>query len=335
MVIAFYVGLLLLLAWLGYFSPADLAPPGQLPTSAPPAPQRDRPGSEQAPAASDRTPKTRDDRRDPTAKRTDRRAPAAAVRPRSSPTQSTSAREQQDEPKDALLIHNVSVFDEDRRLVYRGDVDLAPTLERIERGERLRFHNDGIVFENRERRLPARPAGYYHEFVQPTPGVGGPGAAPGCWRRWRSVLLVRPLSDFSQGPLTMPARPIPQFEFVSDLTGFRASGSLVIRLPGRLRRKADLLRTLATQLKLPTYFGYNWDALEECLRDLSWLGATGGVVLLHEHLPLADDRQRQVYAQILRNAQTTGAAPLRVIFPTERGQERMVSSLKGPSPFQR
>ncbi len=40
---------------------------------------------------------------------------------------------------------------------------------------RLPFSHDGIVFENRERRLPLKPNGYYHEFVQPTPHERGPG----------------------------------------------------------------------------------------------------------------------------------------------------------------
>jgi guanyl-specific ribonuclease Sa len=72
-------------------------------------------------------------------------------------------------------MHDVRVIDEERRTVYRGDVDLGPTLERIERGVRLRFSHDGIVFENRKRRLPPKASGYYHEFVQPTPGDDGPG----------------------------------------------------------------------------------------------------------------------------------------------------------------
>jgi hypothetical protein len=113
----------------------------------------------------------------------------------------------------------------------------------------------------------------------------------------------------------MPATPVPPFEFVSDLTGFRAPGWLVVRLPGRLRRKQDLLRALATGLNLPAYFGYNWDALEECLRDLSWLGAEAKVVLLHEHVPLGNDAQRKSYANILRNAQAIGKTPLRVVWP--------------------
>jgi guanyl-specific ribonuclease Sa len=55
------------------------------------------------------------------------------------------------------------------------DSDLKKTLARIDRGERLRFRNDGSVFENRERRLPKQPLGYYHEWVHPTPGMDGPG----------------------------------------------------------------------------------------------------------------------------------------------------------------
>jgi RNAse (barnase) inhibitor barstar len=113
----------------------------------------------------------------------------------------------------------------------------------------------------------------------------------------------------------MPTRPTPQFEYVSDLSGFRAPGWLVVRLAGRLRRKDDLFRALESGLKLPAYFGRNWDALEECLRDLSWLGAETRVVLLHEQTPLTDDGQRETYSDVLRNAQTSGRTPLRAVFP--------------------
>jgi guanyl-specific ribonuclease Sa len=30
--------------------------------------------------------------------------------------------------------------------------------------------NDGVVFDNREKRLPGKPSGYYHEYTVPTPG---------------------------------------------------------------------------------------------------------------------------------------------------------------------
>jgi len=53
--------------------------------------------------------------------------------------------------------------------------DIGATLERIRRGERLDFSHDGSIFENRERRLPKRPAGYYREYVHPTQVLDGPG----------------------------------------------------------------------------------------------------------------------------------------------------------------
>jgi hypothetical protein len=112
-----------------------------------------------------------------------------------------------------------------------------------------------------------------------------------------------------------------QFEFVDDLTGFRAPDWLVVRLPGRLFRKQDLLRALAVGLKFPSYFGYNWDALEECLNDLSWLGKGANVVLLHKHVPLRDDEQRRIYCDILRQAMANERTALRVVFPLSSRRE--------------
>jgi RHS repeat-associated protein len=57
-----------------------------------------------------------------------------------------------------------------------GTVDLGPTLDRINSGGTFPHRNDGSVFGNREGLLPAKPAGYYREWVHPTPGVvSGPG----------------------------------------------------------------------------------------------------------------------------------------------------------------
>jgi len=43
----------------------------------------------------------------------------------------------------------------------------------------------------------------------------------------------------------------------------------------------DLFTTISKQLKFPSYFGSNWDALHECLSDLSWINSTEIVVLIH------------------------------------------------------
>ena len=72
-------------------------------------------------------------------------------------------------------IRDQTIRDQDGEVVFRGDVDVGPTLARIGRNERLDFPNDGAVFQNRERRLPQKPRGYYREYVHPTPSLGGPG----------------------------------------------------------------------------------------------------------------------------------------------------------------
>ena len=63
-----------------------------------------------------------------------------------------------------------------------------------------------------------------------------------------------------------------------------------VRLSGAGDKQA-LMQRIAGALQFPSWFGANWDALEDCLGDLSWSKA-GGHVLLFEgaaDLP-ADER---------------------------------------------
>ena len=50
------------------------------------------------------------------------------------------------------------------------------TLALIKRGGPFAYRQDGSVFGNREKRLPARNRGYYREYTVPTPGVKDRGA---------------------------------------------------------------------------------------------------------------------------------------------------------------
>jgi len=58
--------------------------------------------------------------------------------------------------------------------------DLPPeareTLQLIDRGGPYPYRRDGVVFGNRERRLPLKPHGYYREYTVPTPGARNRGA---------------------------------------------------------------------------------------------------------------------------------------------------------------
>lgn len=103
--------------------------------------------------------------------------PPTAVNEQEAPRQPVQERSPSSESPTTsrTVIASQTIRDQDGKVVFRGDVDIGPTLARIQRDERLRFSHDGIVFQNRERRLPHKPSNYYHEFVHPTPGVGGPG----------------------------------------------------------------------------------------------------------------------------------------------------------------
>jgi hypothetical protein len=49
--------------------------------------------------------------------------------------------------------------------------------------------------------------------------------------------------------------------------------------------KAAMLAAIARALAFPEWFGGNWDALEDCLADLSWRRAAARVILLADAAP--------------------------------------------------
>jgi RNAse (barnase) inhibitor barstar len=96
----------------------------------------------------------------------------------------------------------------------------------------------------------------------------------------------------------------------------RAAGKLVVWIPGTVRSKEKLFGLLSQALRFPNYFGSNWDALEECLRDLSWLPEYASIMLVHEGLPFGAGENRQIYLEILQSAsQRTDGRSLQIILP--------------------
>lgn len=63
--------------------------------------------------------------------------------------------------------------------------------------------------------------------------------------------------------------------------------------------KGELLSQIARALRFPGWFGGNWDALEDCLCDLSWREARGWVLIFQNVAP-GDDYG--VLADILATA---------------------------------
>ena len=77
----------------------------------------------------------------------------------------------------------------------------------------------------------------------------------------------------------------------------KGSNLSLVRVP--FADKAQLLKNIASALGFPDWFGHNWDALEDCLTDLSWRDAPGYVLLIERPRP-GDDLG--VLVDILRSS---------------------------------
>ena len=85
-----------------------------------------------------------------------------------------------------------------------------------------------------------------------------------------------------------------------------------INLAG-VRDKAALLQAVARSLEFPAWFGGNWDALEDCLTDLSWHKADGHVLLIEGADELLPD-DRGVFRDVLESAAAYWAERARPFF---------------------
>ena len=79
----------------------------------------------------------------------------------------------------------------------------------------------------------------------------------------------------------------------------RKSGLKLVRVDLKgVHDKPGLLNAIAQALKFPDWFGGNWDALEDCLTDLSWDKARGYVVLLEHCAEIARRAPQDIAAAI-------------------------------------
>jgi RNAse (barnase) inhibitor barstar len=90
--------------------------------------------------------------------------------------------------------------------------------------------------------------------------------------------------------------------FTSELFDSPSGVIAEVLIPQRISETEDLFAALAEGLHFPWYFGYNFDALWECIRDLSWL-PPGTVIIRHQDVPLAaDNRDASTYVGILNES---------------------------------
>jgi hypothetical protein len=109
------------------------------------------------------------------------------------------------------------------------------------------------------------------------------------------------------------------FKYVDNDSAEEArADSLAAIVPPGITNTQQLLKILFERLKLPSYFGFNWNALEECLRDFHWINEHN-VILIHKDLPVLIHTDTKIYLDVLdecvRHWRAKEGHNLEVIFP--------------------
>lgn len=88
------------------------------------------------------------------------------------------------------------------------------------------------------------------------------------------------------------------FTFIEPGVTPTEADSLVAVVPRGIADANQLLEVLYQRLNLPGYFGFNWDALSDCLRDFHWVKQRN-IVLIHEDLPTLTSTDLVNYVEVL------------------------------------
>jgi RNAse (barnase) inhibitor barstar len=92
--------------------------------------------------------------------------------------------------------------------------------------------------------------------------------------------LLQRLQDSSRSGVYRARRPD---EILDAVRGSNLDLARIVFPDGK-----NLLQSIAGALSFPEWFGQNWDALEDCLSDLSWREAAGHV-LVFENAAAGDE----------------------------------------------
>lgn len=98
-----------------------------------------------------------------------------------------------------------------------------------------------------------------------------------------------------------------------------APGKFVGFVKGGVSSVDDLFAELDRALAFPSYFGGNWNAVSDCLRDFHWRQETE-IILLHQDVPSLAKDELALYLEILSDCildwQKDGTRRFTVFFPS-------------------
>ncbi|MFH1115089.1 MAG: barstar family protein [Pseudomonadota bacterium] len=88
---------------------------------------------------------------------------------------------------------------------------------------------------------------------------------------------MKELADILGDPVFSGVYALQTDTALSDLNRFLTGrGLAAFSVNGKhVRTKDRFLTAFAEALQFPDYFGFNWDAFEDCLSDMSWHGSDG------------------------------------------------------------
>jgi hypothetical protein len=116
--------------------------------------------------------------------------------------------------------------------------------------------------------------------------------------------------------------------YFGDVARLRTSDDFVAELPEEITTVDQLLQAYYELLKFPAYFGFNWNAMDECLGDLEWI-KNCRVIIVHNALPRIELSQIKIYLDVLadcvREWKKNEAHVVVVVFP--EGLEQLVNCL--------
>lgn len=76
--------------------------------------------------------------------------------------------------------------------------------------------------------------------------------------------------------------------------------SFVAEINDEINSKYGLLNAISVALNFPSYFGFNWDSLDECLNDLSWIKEKR-IIIKHKYAPKMSEQEMKKYTEILQD----------------------------------
>jgi len=89
-------------------------------------------------------------------------------------------------------------------------------------------------------------------------------------------------------------------KFLNSPQSFSSNTAFVVHLSG-ISSKEELFKQFSNRIEMPDYFGHNWDALSDCLRDFHWIDKQQ-IILVHDDYPKLNENELLTYLQILFEA---------------------------------